>query len=92
MGNSGGKKGRSGRRPKFAEGELLGLINKAWPKRQRVEAFAKLVERAGRGDLEALKLLLAYSYGKPRERHEITGKDGGAVQISIIEVVKPDGV
>ena len=75
-GNSGGKKGRSGRKPKFDEDELLGLINKAWPRSARVEAFEKLAERARRGDLEALKLLLAYSYGKPKERHELTGKNG----------------
>ena len=72
----GGKKGRSGRKPKFDEEELTAILNAAWPKKARIEAFGKVAERARRGDLEALKFLSAYGYGKPRERHEITGKDG----------------
>lgn len=72
----GGKKGRSGRKPKFDEEELLDLLSSAWPKEARLEAMKAMAMRASRGDLEAFKVLMAYSYGKPKERHEITGEDG----------------
>src|ERR1044072_7815397 len=72
----GGKKGRSGRKPKFDEDELLDLINKAWPKRRRETTIKVYADRADKGDLEAFKLLMAYGYGKPKEKHELTGKNG----------------
>jgi hypothetical protein len=33
-------------------------------------------------------LLLSYLYGKPTERHEITGKDGGALELAT-RVIEP---
>src|SRR5690242_17022937 len=75
-GNSGGKPGRSGRKPKFDEEELMALLDRAWPEKERQEAVKNIALRASRGDLEAFKLLMAYCYGKPKEKHELTGRDG----------------
>jgi hypothetical protein len=75
-GNSGGKPGRSGRKPKFDETELMLLLDKAWPEKAREEAIKNIASRASRGDLEAFRLLMAYCYGKPKEKHELSGKDG----------------
>ena len=75
-GNSGGKAGRSGRKPKFDEEELMLLLDVAWPAKEREAAIKNIALRASRGDLEAFKLLMAYCYGKPKEKHELSGKDG----------------
>lgn len=75
-GNSGGKPGRSGRKPKFDEEALMILLDSAWPEKEREAAVKKIAFRASNGDLEAFKLLMAYFYGKPKEKHELTGKDG----------------
>lgn len=72
----GGKPGRSGRKPKFDEEELLSLLDSGWPMASRQEAIKMLATRASRGDIEAIKLLMAYSYGKPREKHEVSGPEG----------------
>lgn len=89
-GNSGGKKGRSGRKPKFDEDELTDLLDKGWPKKDREAAIKNIASRAARGDLEAFKLLMAYCYGKPKEKHEVTGADGDPLQVNlIVETVKP---
>jgi hypothetical protein len=89
VGNSGGKKGKSGRKPKFDEDELLGLINKAWPKKQREATIKTYADRAMRGDLEAFKLLMAYAYGKPKEKHEITGDFNPVVNVILNSDVSP---
>ncbi len=80
-GNRGGKKGRSGRKPKFDEAGLELLLDKCWPLAQREEAIKKAALRASQGDLEALKLLMAYGYGKPKEKHEITGDFNPVVNV-----------
>ncbi|HEX8089346.1 MAG TPA: hypothetical protein VF762_10865 [Blastocatellia bacterium] len=85
----GGQKGRSGRKPKFDEEELDRLLNKCWPKKQREEAIKNAASRAARGDLEALKLLMAYSFGKPKEKHEITGDFNPAVYVILNSDVSP---
>ena len=37
--------------------------------------------RAASGDLEALKLLMAYTFGKPKEKHEIKGDFNPVVNV-----------
>jgi hypothetical protein len=63
---------------------------KCWPKKQRMEMVRKWAERAERGDLEAGKLLMAYTYGKPTERHEHSGSEGEPLEI-IVKHVRRDG-
>jgi len=85
----GGQKGRSGRKSKAEEMGLQQLLDECWTLDERKECVRKLSVRASKGDLESIKLLLAYTYGKPVDRKEITGPDGGAVPIRIIEVRGP---
>ncbi len=67
----------AGRRPKAARQELEALLDKTWPTEKREQALINLAAMAASGDLDAMKLLLAYTYGKPIDRKEITGADGG---------------
>lgn len=41
--------------------------------------------------IRAIELLMAYAYGKPRQRTEITGEDGGPVQTeAAVKIYIPD--
>lgn len=88
----GGARPNAGRKSKAEEMQLARLLNKCWTKKQREECIRTLASRASKGDLESIKLLLAYTFGKPTERVEHSGKDGGAIPITVVEVVKPDGI
>jgi hypothetical protein len=89
-GNSGGKKGRSGRRPKAEEMGLVALLNKCFTPADREECIMKLAEDCLSSDFhernESRKLLLAYTFGKPTEKHEHSGADGDAIEIVITHV------
>lgn len=80
---SGGARANAGRPPKSSEEELQDLLKKGWSRKQRLEAIKKVANRASLGDLEATKLLMAYTYGKPKERHEHSGPDRGPIPVSI---------
>ena len=62
-----GKAGRSGRKSKGVEQSLQDMLDIAWPKASRIKCFQKLAEMAEQGDKEAIKLLAAYTFGKPPE-------------------------
>ena len=87
----GGKPGRSGRKSKAHEMGLQALLDKCWKQRQREKVIKTPALRAEPGDLEAIKLLMAYKFGKPTERYEHSGIDGEPIRtISYIQPVKPD--
>lgn len=71
-GNSGGKKGRSGRKSKATEMGLQSLLNECFTENDRRDLLCKLVDMAKGADLDAIKLLLAYTYGKPVEQKDST--------------------
>ncbi len=75
-GNSGGKKGRSGRKPKALEMGLQALLDECFTPADRRDLFIKLAEMARNANIEAIKLLLAYTYGKPVDQREsnVSGK------------------
>lgn len=73
-GQSGGKKGRSGRKSKAEEMGLAALLDRCWTLADRELCLTTLAEKAARGDLEATKLLLAYTYGKPKEQITFEGE------------------
>ncbi|MNC96210.1 hypothetical protein D3C83_135190 [compost metagenome] len=50
--------------------ELSKLLETKWPIDEREKAIATFASRAAQGDLAAFQLLLAYSYGRPTERHQ----------------------
>lgn len=88
--NNGGKRPGAGRKPKADEEELLEILEQAWPKKDVIAAIKAIAERAMMGDLAALTLLLAYKYGKPKEKHELSGPDGSPPVVNlIIETAKP---
>ena len=78
-----GVKGRSGRKPNGEEEELRALLKRGWPKADRLATFVKLAEEAKAGDKEAVKILMAYAYGKPKERKELTGDEGGPLRVIV---------
>lgn len=77
----------NGRRPSPQRLELENLLNRNWPLADREAALQNLVTMA-KTDLEALKLLLAYTYGKPIDRKEISGPDGEPLKAYVS--VNPD--
>lgn len=79
----GGKPGRSGRKSKANELGLTGILDQAFPTDQRVELFRKLTSMALSGDMRAIELLTAYTFGKPRQAVEVSGPDGGAIELSV---------
>lgn len=84
--NNGGARPGAGRRRKAEEEELHGLLSKAWPAEKRLAALERvaLIAESERKDaLDAVKLLLAYTYGKPIERQEISGPDGDTIPLEV---------
>jgi len=65
VGNSGGKKGRSGRKSKAEEMGLQALLDKCWASKDREACIKKLAKMALTGDIAAIKLLMEYTFGKP---------------------------
>jgi len=72
----GGKKGRSGRKSKAEEMGLVALLNKCWTRKDREDCITKLAEAAkdplSSDRMDACKLLMSYSFGKPTEKVEAT--------------------
>lgn len=62
-----------GRPSKAEEMGLKALLDRAWPARRRLKLFEKLGEMAEEGNIEAMKLLTAYTFGKPTENHNVIG-------------------
>ncbi len=60
----------AGRKPKTVEIELSKLLDEKWPVEERRQAIQTFAARAAQGDQSAFALLMAYSYGKPTERHQ----------------------
>lgn len=81
-GNRGGAKGRSGRKSKAEELGLVALLNECWTVASRKTAIKKLATLAGNGNLEAIKILMAYTFGKPKETVTVDGE----LQHSVIYV------
>lgn len=88
------KKRRGGARPgagRKTKAEILGLaemIDEAWPIAKQKEVIKKLAKDCMDNDFhtrqEARKLLLAYKFGKPTERHEHSGLDGQILEVRVI--------
>lgn len=85
-GQSGNLKGRKKKEDcllNCIESELATLSNNGRTKEQNIAAA--LVQMADFGNLKAIELLLSYTVPKPQAKVELTGKDGGAVTIKIVE-------
>lgn len=92
MGKNGGARPGAGRKSKAEEMGLAALLNRCFTEEQREECIGKLVEDAKSLEFNvrdsARKLLLAYTFGQPAAKHEVTGKDGGPMEGRfVVEVV-----
>jgi hypothetical protein len=76
-GNTGGKKGRSGRKPDWLKQFCDNLLAKRESK-QQVEAI--LADNKHPAFATMWKAVADRAHGKPKESMELTGKDGGPVQ------------
>lgn len=75
-----GQSGNPGGRPSEARQELQALLDKRFTPSKRAKVLDKLIEDAIAGQHDARVLLLAYTYGKPIERQELTGADGAPLK------------
>ncbi len=53
---------------------LAALLDSCWTLADRRACLTALASKATEGDLEATKLLMAYTYGKPKEQIQIDGE------------------
>jgi len=87
----GGKKGRSGRKSKAEELGLVALLNKCWSRSSREACIKKLAEDAESTEFpvrhESRKLLMAYCFGKPTEKHEHANPDGSPLLQPVAEAM-----
>lgn len=84
---SGGVRRNAGRKSKAEELGLAALLEECWTQDDRKDCITQLASKASDGDMESIKLLMAYAYGKPVDRKEIGGKDGAPIEISIVSSI-----
>jgi len=88
-----GVKGRSGRRPDSQVAHFKELIDKIWTEERREKCLTILIDDSESSDFairnESRKLLYAYTYGKPTEKHQHEGVDGNPLEIIVTHVSKP---
>ena len=81
-----GQSGNPGGKPGAARQQLEALLEECFPLAKRKKVIKLLVEDAISDEYdrrkEARPLLLAYTYGKPVERKELSGEDGAPIQFS----------
>jgi hypothetical protein len=86
-----GVRGRSGRKPKLLKAFLEELLDEAWPRNKRLMVIKRLHDAViDDGDIDAAKTLLAYAYGRPKSQVELSGPEGGPmeVDVSIVDAFK----
>jgi len=69
----GGRRPGAGRKTRAAEFGLHTMIDSIWTVKDQKETIRRLVERAVKGDMEAIKLLMAYRFGKPPSEMKVSG-------------------
>lgn len=70
----GGKRAGAGRKTKAETLQLDKLLDECVSDDDIKELFRVLVRNGKRGNVNAIMALLAYRYGKPKDRQELTGK------------------
>lgn len=97
----GGARPGSGRKRDAAKAEHTTLFDAAWVMDRRYAAIArvaKIIEHSDDEDmvLKAFEMLFNRVYGKPTERKELTGADGGPIELaptdyrSGLDALRPD--
>jgi hypothetical protein len=85
------KKGQSGNPAGRKKGSLRDiklvlqdLLSQEKNKTQLIDGLMSVVvNKALKGDLKAVEMLLSYTYGKPTQKTEITGSEGEKVEFKI---------
>lgn len=84
-----GQSGNPGGRPSKVRQELDALLDKHYTSQKRARSIQRLLELQEDDDarvaLDAIRLLLAYAYGKPVDRQELSGPDGSAIQVQAFD-------
>jgi hypothetical protein len=87
MKKRGGARPGAGRKPKAVEDDLLGFWQREMTIEKRQAIVNRFYEIALGDDLKAAvsagTLLLAYSVGKPTEKHEHSGDGGGPIILKV---------
>jgi hypothetical protein len=85
--NIGGARPGAGRKTKAEILGLAAMIDESWPIAEQKKVIKKLAKDCMDDDFhirqEARKLLLAYKFGKPTERHEHSGPNQEPIQVDI---------
>jgi hypothetical protein len=93
MAGKGGKRVGAGRKPKAVEEDLAGFWREAITPEKRLALVDRFYEIAMGDNLKAAvsagALLLAYSIGKPTEKHEHAGDGGGPITLRVVYDSKP---
>lgn len=79
--NNGGKRKGAGRPCKVDEQKLIDKLDKAIDQDEVIKALSKLIIQ---GDFRALQLYLAYRWGKPQDKIDVTS-NGASVNIPVID-------
>lgn len=93
MGFQKGQSGNPGGKPHAARQALQALLDECFPIAKRRKLLKLLVEDACSDDYdkrkEARPLLLAYTFGKPREQVTITGEMDEPIIVRSVTIVEP---
>lgn len=85
--SNGGVRLNSGRKSKAEELGLAATLEKCFTKEDRERCIERLATDCQSEDFhtrhESRKLLLAYTFGKPTEKHEHSGPDGDGLKIVV---------
>ncbi|MEN6440907.1 MAG: hypothetical protein ABFD97_20245 [Syntrophobacter sp.] len=81
------KRKNPGRNPGKVRADLIKAMDGIWPLEEALAAL-KTSSQSNRPQerIEAISLWLAYRLGKPIERKEITGEDGGSLVVKTVIV------
>lgn len=87
-GNKGGKRARSGRKSRAEELGLAALIDSRLDPEKWGNVVDKLYDLAigdnPKAAVSASSLLLGYKFGKPTEKHEHGGENGGPIMVKVV--------
>jgi hypothetical protein len=78
-GKSGGVRPNSGRKSRAEEMGLAALLDKCWSVADREACIRSLAKQASQGDIDAVKLLLSYAFGKPKESVDV--QQSGRIEV-----------
>lgn len=87
----GGARPGAGRKPNALKADHAALFDAAWPLDRRRAAVQRLAEIVEGADFElalkAAEILFNRVYGKPTERKEVSGPEGGPIPFSYDDTV-----